>query len=65
MGLFHGLPEAAFGEASVTLLPFEPDQLLLPPHHWDNVKADGLPATTDQQGELHGIFLQIFGTEVT
>lgn len=65
MSLRCGLLEAALGEAPVALPPLQPERLLLPPHHGDDVEADGLPATTDQQGQLYGIFLQVFGAEVT
>jgi len=65
VGLFRGLPEAALREAPVALPSLEPERLLLPPHHRDDVKADALPAATDQQRELHSIFLQIFSGEVT
>lgn len=65
VSLFCGLPEAAFREAPVALPPLEPERLLLPPHHRNDVEANGLPAGTDQQGELHGIFPQIFSTDVT
>lgn len=65
MSLFRGLPETPVREAPVALPPLQPEWLLPPPHHRDDIKADGLPAATDQQGELHSIFLQIFGAEVT
>lgn len=65
MGLFCGLPEAPIRETPVALPPLEPERFLPPPHHRDDVKTDGLPAAADQQGELHSIFLQIFGAEVT
>lgn len=65
MSISGGLLEGALGEAAVTLPPIRPWALLPPPDHRDHIKADGPPAAAHQQGQLHGIFNQIFGSEVT
>lgn len=65
MSLLRGPPEAACRESPVALPPPELQRLLLPPHHGDDVKANGLPAAADQQRELQGIFPQVFSADVT